>query len=585
MTESVWRRAAVGVLALVPYGCASGSVPEGPRPTSATTGSVPRAERPTYALGDRWIRNDGIWEVIRVEPDRYVFSSATGEELHLTKDLVLALYRLHDRALVRFTPEPHLDWPLTVGRRDTLTGTFQALYGAPYDATLHWAVEAYEDVTVPAGTFKAFRISYSVTPRTTTEFGPQWARGVVPSTWNYRLWYAPEVRQIVKSDRDQWHQWKIRFEVVAIDPGEAEPLRVDVRGPKDQAQLGPESTPTLVGTVASGKGVASVSVTVNGAIVGRDDSQAEPKRTIVLDVLLPLRDGKNVVLVTAKDTSGTTSQEARTVFYTAPLAVRLPLQGQTLRVPSEHISLAFPVPVAVADEIVYVVLNGIIVDYFRADPARTPVYDVKMKLREGENDLSIRYRFLPYEDRKIVFDRSASVAALPPADDVSAADARRQAEEERKQQQERQERTEAELRRLEEERKAAAERQRRESEERRAEEQRLAEQRRLAEEQRRTQEAVRLGEEQRRLAEERRVAEERRAAEAQRQEAEAQRLAEEKRRGEEQQRLAEERRRQEEQRRLASLPPLRVTLSSPSDQARVEHESIALAGLVTAGRG
>ena len=570
-------------LALLLSGCAASRVPVAREIATASGVIGPQASRPTYILGDRWIRNDGIWEVIRVESDHYVFSASTGMELHLTKDLALAHYR-HGRAELQFAPAPKIDWPLTVGRHGTVTGE-QTLYGEPYAADLYWVVEAYEDVTVPAGTFKAFRIAYTVTPRRTTDFAPR--RGIAPPIkWNYRFWYAPDVRQIVKADGDQRRP---RFEVVAIDPGEAEPLRVDVQGPRDQAHLASDSKPTLVGKVAGGKGVATVLVTVNGETVLRDAAQGTPRRTVILDVGLPLRDGKNVVLVSASDAEGTTSQEARTVFYTAPLAVRLPSLGQPLRVPSEHISLAIPVPAAAADAIINVLLNGVVVDYLRADSLRTPVYDVRMKLTEGENQVSIRYLGLsiplPHEDRTIVFDRSTSVAALPPAVDVSSVDAQRRVEEERRRQQEHQERTEAELRRLDEERRAAEERERREGEQRRAEEQRLAEQLRRAEEQRRTQEAERLALEQRRLTEERRAAAERRAAETQRQETEAQRLADEKRRGEEQQRLAEERHRQEEQRRLASLPPLRVTLSSPSDQARVEHESVALAGLVTAGRG
>jgi len=34
----------------------------------------PRVEWPTYQLGDRWVRSDGAWDLVRVEDDRYVFS-------------------------------------------------------------------------------------------------------------------------------------------------------------------------------------------------------------------------------------------------------------------------------------------------------------------------------------------------------------------------------------------------------------------------------------------------------------------------------------------------------------------------------
>ena len=37
----------------------------------ATPGIPPRrAERPTYQLGEKWILNDGVYELIRIENDR-----------------------------------------------------------------------------------------------------------------------------------------------------------------------------------------------------------------------------------------------------------------------------------------------------------------------------------------------------------------------------------------------------------------------------------------------------------------------------------------------------------------------------------
>jgi hypothetical protein len=38
----------------------------------------PRAERPAYTLGDKWIRNDGVYDMIRIEKDLYIFSSKRG---------------------------------------------------------------------------------------------------------------------------------------------------------------------------------------------------------------------------------------------------------------------------------------------------------------------------------------------------------------------------------------------------------------------------------------------------------------------------------------------------------------------------
>ena len=29
----------------------------------------PRAERPTWQVGDRWVRSDGVWDLVRIEND------------------------------------------------------------------------------------------------------------------------------------------------------------------------------------------------------------------------------------------------------------------------------------------------------------------------------------------------------------------------------------------------------------------------------------------------------------------------------------------------------------------------------------
>src|SRR5262245_621967 len=53
-----------------------------------------RAERPVYAVGERWYRGDGTYELKRSEDDVYVFETSRGEsEIRLTKELALARIR------------------------------------------------------------------------------------------------------------------------------------------------------------------------------------------------------------------------------------------------------------------------------------------------------------------------------------------------------------------------------------------------------------------------------------------------------------------------------------------------------------
>ena len=87
-----------------------------------------------------------------------------------------------DKPIVSYDPPIGFDFPLVVGKtwtksyRMTVIAKNQVI---PFDAT--YKVEAYEDVTVPAGTFKAFKISSS------TNTGSE-------DTY----WFAPELGLFVK---------------------------------------------------------------------------------------------------------------------------------------------------------------------------------------------------------------------------------------------------------------------------------------------------------------------------------------------------------------------------------------------------
>jgi hypothetical protein len=80
-----------------------------------------------------------------------------------------------------------LDFPLRVGKEWTQTINLAQSDGTVRPFFNRWRVEAFEEVTVKAGTFKAFRISWY-----------QENRG--PYAWNGRasLWWSPEVKAFVK---------------------------------------------------------------------------------------------------------------------------------------------------------------------------------------------------------------------------------------------------------------------------------------------------------------------------------------------------------------------------------------------------
>jgi hypothetical protein len=170
-------------------------------------------------------------------------------------------------------------------------------------AIFTWVVEAYEDVHVPAGTFKAYRIFFAIALSNKSS----------PS-WSMRAWYAPEVRQLVKAEGR--YAGPLEFQVVAVDRTEPAPVQVALEGPKDQAHV-PAATIVIFGKVTGGRGVARVGITLNGAEIFTQEEKTEPKNEVALNLPVKLREGKNVLLVTATDSLGNTRQEARTVFYEA----------------------------------------------------------------------------------------------------------------------------------------------------------------------------------------------------------------------------------------------------------------------------
>src|SRR5262245_55442163 len=99
-------------LGLILSGCAG--APEPAAPPSP-------AERPTYELGEKWIRNDGIYELTRIENEIYVFSGPAGHEFRLTRDLAVSRV-VRPASEINFLYPPILPWPLEVGQRGGSSG-------------------------------------------------------------------------------------------------------------------------------------------------------------------------------------------------------------------------------------------------------------------------------------------------------------------------------------------------------------------------------------------------------------------------------------------------------------------------------
>jgi len=367
--------------------------------TAVTAAEPPRAELPTYGPGDRWVRSDGLYEMVRIDDGVYVFA-APGREFRLGRTLGLARIN-RGPAVHDFSPPFELKWPLKVGERTSHRGVWRypprpgvpESRGGHSPATLSSSVEAWEDVQVRGGTVKAFRIQFTAhNERTNRDLTLQ-------------LWYAPEVRHYVKGASEiNLGSW----EVVAFDrPGTAG-FDILIAEPRDQARVSEPMHPFDV-RVRSAKGVTRVALSLNGVeIAARDERGGRPE--MMLRQPIRLREGRNVVLVTATEADGTSRQESRVITYersatggapparsfppgpaaAPPLSVALSSPADRARLEQDAITVAGVVSGGRGIARVTVTLNGS--EITRRDetpPARAVPLNLPVTLREGQNTLVV----------------------------------------------------------------------------------------------------------------------------------------------------------------------------------------------------
>jgi hypothetical protein len=174
-----------------------------------------RAERPDVTVGETAVyrdltvrtgeKRDTTFVVTAVDPDKIVseMSGSTSGTRTFTRDYNLVEIKTGE--LVTFLAKPSwtfLQFPLTVGRKwdvpfevDTKAG------GRSVDRHAKWQwrarVVAVEPVTVPAGTFQAFKIEYDGT-FATRQGNQSWT-----GTHKETAWFAPENNRIVRRDYEQ----------------------------------------------------------------------------------------------------------------------------------------------------------------------------------------------------------------------------------------------------------------------------------------------------------------------------------------------------------------------------------------------
>ena len=159
-----------------------------------------RAERPVYQVGDKWLRTDGEYQLVRIERDVYVFSAGAGKEFSLTKDLAIVKIVLDGRTELDIDSPPKFSWPLEVGKWGVARTFWRAAPPRPLvtftgTISVSWQVEQIEDLVTAAGTFRTLRINQKI-ETVSGSFGG----GSGQQFGQVFLWYAPEVQRFVKAE-------------------------------------------------------------------------------------------------------------------------------------------------------------------------------------------------------------------------------------------------------------------------------------------------------------------------------------------------------------------------------------------------
>jgi hypothetical protein len=206
------------------------------------------------------------------------------------------------------------------------------------------------------------------------------------------------------------------FQVAAVTP--VPPLQITITSPRDEGRLDQQQIP-LVGLVASGKGVGRVVVTLNGVEAARLE-EPTPQRALAVNLSLTLRDGENIVVITATEADGMIHQEARMVHYEkrVPLTVDFRYPEDRLRVTDEASVVAAVVTSSKGVAKVSVTLNGAeVFQQSERTPQRSMAVAETLKLREGMNVIVLSASepdgSLRQELRTVIYERPKGAETAP----------------------------------------------------------------------------------------------------------------------------------------------------------------------------
>jgi DUF3108-like len=168
---------------------------------------------PTYSEGDEWTFTNRTIKVVKIDGNVTVMTginvACAACLYHLDSNNDLTIIKVTtadgsppDSASIGWLPAgpewKYWSFPLEVNKtwRFSAPGFYQR---AIANYTVDTTVEKYEDVTVKAGTFKAFKVRREWTRRTTSR----------EDKWAEYLWFAPDAKISVKSTSNVTQHWEL----------------------------------------------------------------------------------------------------------------------------------------------------------------------------------------------------------------------------------------------------------------------------------------------------------------------------------------------------------------------------------------
>lgn len=171
-----------------------------------------KAEAPVWKVGDRWAykSDSGIemtMECIGDEKDLFVLNRNVSQGSRKGKWTLY--FDKKDMTCVKVTKDGKenkeerdrtkkgFNFPLFPGRQWTYSSSFyNPAYNMNHDVLTEYSVIGVEDVEVPAGKFRAFKVMVKITM---TELSPPQRQ----FSGAYYYWWAPDARAIIKYETDR----------------------------------------------------------------------------------------------------------------------------------------------------------------------------------------------------------------------------------------------------------------------------------------------------------------------------------------------------------------------------------------------